>query len=113
MVRTIATDFPKMRAFPHDIAYEVVLTPARQLRAPPSHKRKTAPMRMLAYLLGIACLAAAAMYYTIPAGQLPAFIPGHLDGSAHIHKTHAYAAAAGAFILFVFGWYFGRARSTA
>lgn len=70
-------------------------------------------MRMLAYLLGIACLAAAAMYYTIPAGQLPAFIPGHLDGSAHIHKTHAYLATAVAVILFVLGWYFGRARSTA
>jgi hypothetical protein len=68
---------------------------------------------MLACLLGIVCLAAAAMYYTIPAGQLPVFIPGHLDGSAHIHKTHAYAATAAAVILFVLGWYFGRARSAA
>lgn len=70
-------------------------------------------MRMLAYLLAIACLAAAAMYYTIPAGQLPAFIPGHLDGSVRIHRTHAYLATAAAVILFVLGWYFGRARSTA
>ena len=70
-------------------------------------------MRMLAYLLAIFCLAAAAMYYTIPAGQLPAFIPGHLDGSAHIHKAHAYVATGTAVILFVLGRYFGRARSTA
>jgi len=68
---------------------------------------------MLAYLLAIVCLAAAAMYYTIPAGQLPSFIPGHLDGSTHIHKAHAYVATATAVILFVLGWYFGRARSTA
>ena len=65
-------------------------------------------MRMLAYLLAIICIAAAAMYYTMPAGQLPAFIPGHLDGSAHIHKLHAYAALAAAIVLFVLGWVFGR-----
>ena len=70
-------------------------------------------MRMLAYLLAIICLAAAAMYYTIPAGQLPAFIPGHLDGSDHIHKTHAYAAVAAAVILFLLGWFFGRSRKVA
>jgi len=70
-------------------------------------------MRLLAYLLAIVCLAAAAMYYTIPAGQLPAFIPGHLDGSAHIHKIHAYVATATAVILLVLGWFFGRVRSAA
>jgi hypothetical protein len=70
-------------------------------------------MRMLAYILAIICIAAAVMYYTIPAGQLPAFIPGHLDGSAHIHKTHAAAAAAAALILFVLGWFSGRSRRTA
>ncbi|HTV37244.1 MAG TPA: hypothetical protein VMF12_12505 [Xanthobacteraceae bacterium] len=70
-------------------------------------------MRMLAFLLAIVCLAAAAMYYTIPAGQLPAFIPGHLDGSDHIHKTHAYAAVGAAVVLFLLGWFFGRSRSAA
>jgi len=70
-------------------------------------------MRMLAFLLAIICLAAAAMYYTMTAGQLPAFIPGHLDGSAHIHKTHAYAAAGAAVILFLIGWFFGGSRKAA
>lgn len=70
-------------------------------------------MRMLAYLLAIVCLAAAAMYYTIPADQLPAFIPGHLDGSDHIHKTHAYAAVAAAVVLFLLGWLVGRSRKAA
>ena len=70
--------------------------------------REDSPMRTLAYLLAVICIAAAAMYYTMPAGQLPAFIPGHLDGSAHIHKLHAYAALAAAIVLFALGWFFGR-----
>jgi hypothetical protein len=65
-------------------------------------------MRMLAYLLAVICIAAAAMYYIVPAGQLPPLVPGHLDGSAHIHKLHAYAALAAAIVLFVLGWVFGR-----
>jgi hypothetical protein len=70
-------------------------------------------MRMLAYLLAIICIAAAAMYYTMPAGQLPAFVPGHLDGSDHVHRLHAYAAAGAAVVLFVLGWFFGRTQKMA
>ncbi len=33
-------------------------------------------MRMLAYVLGIICVIAAVMYYVMPAGQLPTFMPG-------------------------------------
>jgi hypothetical protein len=36
-----------------------------------------------------------------------------LDGSDHIHKTHAYAALAAAVVLFVLGWFFGRSRRAA
>jgi hypothetical protein len=68
---------------------------------------------MLVYLLGIVCFAAgivclvtAAIYYTIPAWQLPAFIPGHLVRSAHIHKTHAYVTTVAAVLLFILGWCF-------
>jgi 2-methylisocitrate lyase-like PEP mutase family enzyme len=75
--------------------------------------REDSPMKMLAYLLAIICIAAAAMYYTLPAGQLPAFIPGHLDGSDHIHRLHAYAAAGAAVVLFVLGWFFGRSQKMA
>ena len=50
-------------------------------------------MKMLAYLLGIICVITAVMYFVMPAGQLPAFMPGYLAGSDHIHKTHALAAA--------------------
>ena len=75
--------------------------------------REDSPMRMLAYLLAIICIVAAGMYYTMPAGQLPAFVPGHLDGSDHIHRLHAYAAAGAAVVLFVLGWFFGRSQKLA
>ena len=44
-------------------------------------------MKMLAYLLAIICVIAAVMYFTMPAGSLPTFMPGYLAGSAHIHTT--------------------------
>ena len=65
-------------------------------------------MKMIAYLLAIICVIAAVMYFTMPAGQLPAFMPGYLAGSDHIHKTHAIAAAVGAVVLFAIGWFAGR-----
>jgi hypothetical protein len=70
-------------------------------------------MRMLAYLLAIICVILAVMYFVMPAGQLPAFMPGYTAGSAHIHHTHAAAALAAAIVLFVLGWFFGRSRRTA
>ena len=65
-------------------------------------------MKMIAYLLAIICVIAAVMYFTMPAGQLPSFMPGYLAGSDHIHKTHAIAAAVGAVVLFAIGWFAGR-----
>ena len=38
-------------------------------------------MKMLAYLLAIICVIAAVMYFVMPAGQLPTFMPGYLAGS--------------------------------
>jgi hypothetical protein len=70
-------------------------------------------MRMLAYLLAIVCIVLAAMYYVIPAGHLPPFMPGYIAGSAHIHHTHAYAAVVAAIVLFVLGWFFGRSQRPA
>jgi hypothetical protein len=65
-------------------------------------------MKMIAYLLAIICVIAAVMYFTMTAGQLPSFMPGHLAGSDHIHKTHAIAAAVAAVVLFAIGWFAGR-----
>jgi hypothetical protein len=68
-------------------------------------------MRMLAYVLAIICLIAAVVYFAMPAGSLPTFMPGYEAGSQHVHKTHAIAAVIGAVILFVLGLFAGRARA--
>ncbi len=68
-------------------------------------------MKTVAIVLGLVCAAAAIMYWTIPAGSLPAFIPGFEAGSPRIHVKHGMAAATGAIVLFGLGWYAGRSRA--
>jgi membrane protein DedA with SNARE-associated domain len=65
-------------------------------------------MKMLVYVLAIICVIAAVMYFVMPAGQLPTFMPGYIAGSSHIHTTHAIVAAVAAVVLFVIGWWLGR-----
>ena len=65
-------------------------------------------MRMLAYILAIICIIAAVMYFVMPAGQLPAFMPRYEVGSAHVHVKHAVIALVGAVVLFLIGWLAGR-----
>ncbi|MGA9320638.1 MAG: hypothetical protein WA858_01145 [Xanthobacteraceae bacterium] len=65
-------------------------------------------MRLLAYLVAIICIIAAVMYFVMPAGQLPTFMPGYEAGSAHIHMKHAIIALALGVILVVIGWFVGR-----
>ena len=48
------------------------------------------------------------MYFVMPAGQLPTFMPGYAEGSTHIHHLHGYAAAVAAIVLFGIGWFSGR-----
>ena len=67
-------------------------------------------MRMLAYLLAIIFIIVAIMYFVMPAGSLPTFMPGYIPGSAHIHHRHGIIAVVIAVILFVIGWFVGRGR---
>jgi hypothetical protein len=48
------------------------------------------------------------MYFVMPAGQLPTFMPGYSAGSPLIHMKHAIAAAVAAVVLFAIGWFMGR-----
>ena len=65
-------------------------------------------MRVIAYILAIICIIVAVMYFVMPAGQLPTFMPGYEAGSAHIHAKHAAIAVVAAVILAVIGWLVGR-----
>ncbi len=67
-------------------------------------------MRMIAYLLAIICIIAAVMYFVMPAGSLPTFMPGYEAGSVHMHVKHAIIAIVAAVILFLIGWLIGRRR---
>ncbi len=67
-------------------------------------------MRMLAFLLAVLCLIAAVMYFAMPAGSVPTFMPGYLAGSDHIHIKRAAIAAVAAIVLFLIGWFLGRSR---
>jgi len=65
-------------------------------------------MRMLAYLLAIICVLAAVVYFVMPAGSLPAFMPGFEAGSSHVHIKHGVIAIVAAVVLFLIGWFVGR-----
>jgi hypothetical protein len=67
-------------------------------------------MRMLAILLGLIFVAIAIVYWVVPAGQLPSFVPGYQAGSQLIHLKHGIASAVVGVVLFGIGWYLGRSR---
>jgi hypothetical protein len=60
-------------------------------------------MKTVAYLLAILSVIAAAMYFFLPGGALPAFMPGYDAGSTHIRMTHAVAAITAAVVFLLIG----------
>jgi hypothetical protein len=68
-------------------------------------------MRAVAVILGLAFAAVAIVYWTMPAGSLPGFLPGLEAGSTLVHVKHGIAAAAAAVLCFGFGWYAGRSHA--
>lgn len=67
-------------------------------------------MKMLAYVLAIICIIAAVVYFVMPAGLLPTFMPGYEAGSGHVHVKHAVVAVVAAVVLFLIGWFTGRSN---
>ena len=68
-------------------------------------------MRAVAVLLGLAFAAVAILYWAMPAGSLPSFLPGFEVGSNVVHVKHGIAAAAVSVLFLALGWYAGRARA--
>ncbi len=67
-------------------------------------------MRLVAFVLAIICIIVAVMYFVMPAGSLPTFMPGYEAGSVHVHMKHGIIAAVVAVVLFLIGWLLGRSR---
>jgi hypothetical protein len=64
-------------------------------------------MRLLMTVLGLALVAIAVMYFTMPADQLPTFLPGHEPGIMRVHMKHGAVAAAAGMALLAIGWIMG------
>jgi hypothetical protein len=60
-------------------------------------------VKTLAYGLSIICVIVAIMYFVLPGGSLPTFLPGYVAGSTHVHRMHAFAAATGAIVFLLVG----------
>ena len=50
-------------------------------------------MKLILTLLGVVLLVVAAVYFVVPADQLPGFFPGHAAGRQPCHIKHGIVAA--------------------
>jgi phosphatidylserine/phosphatidylglycerophosphate/cardiolipin synthase-like enzyme len=65
-------------------------------------------MKLILSLLGIVLLIVAAVYFVIPADQLPGFFPGHETGVTRMHYKHGVVAGVVGLVLLVAGRWMGR-----
>jgi hypothetical protein len=65
-------------------------------------------MKLLVTLLGVVLLIVAAVYFVVPADQLPGFFPGHEAGVTHAHIKHGIVAGVVGVVLLVAGVMMGR-----
>jgi thiosulfate reductase cytochrome b subunit len=60
-------------------------------------------VKTLAYGLSIICVIIAVMYFVLPGGSLPTFLPGYVAGATRVHKMHAFAAVTAAVVFLLVG----------
>jgi len=65
-------------------------------------------MKLLLTLLGVVLLVIAAVYFLIPADQLPGFLPGHEAGVTRVHTKHGVVTGVAGLVLLAAGVWFGR-----
>jgi hypothetical protein len=68
----------------------------------------TRPVPLIAGLLGLVSLALAAVYWLVPAGDLPSFMPGFKAGVNAVHVRHALGSLIVALVLFAVAWFSSR-----
>lgn len=65
-------------------------------------------MKLICTVLGVVLLVIAAMYFLMPADQLPAFFPGHEAGVTRMHTKHGIVAGVAGLVLLAAGAWMGR-----
>lgn len=65
-------------------------------------------MKLVLTVLGTVLLIVAAVYFVMPADQLPGFLPGHEAGVAKIHAKHGIVAGVAGLVLLAAGVWMGR-----
>jgi hypothetical protein len=65
-------------------------------------------MKLVLTLVGVILLVIAAVYFLVPADQLPRFFPGHEAGVARVHMKHGVVAGVLGLVLIGAGIFFGR-----
>lgn len=65
-------------------------------------------MKLILTLLGVVLLVIAAVYFLVPADQLPGFFPGHEAGVTRVHYKHGIVSGVAGVVLIVAGMWMGR-----
>jgi len=65
-------------------------------------------MKLVLTLLGVVLLVIAAVYFLVPADQLPGFLPGHEAGVTRVHVKHGMVSGVIGVILIGAGMFMGR-----
>jgi hypothetical protein len=65
-------------------------------------------MKLICTVLGVLLLVVAAVYFLMPADQLPGFFPGHEAGVARMHYKHGIVAGVAGLVLLAAGVWIGR-----
>ena len=65
-------------------------------------------MKLVLTLLGVILLIIAAVYFFVPADQLPGFFPGHEEGVTRVHMKHGVVSGVAGIVLLAAGIWMGR-----
>jgi hypothetical protein len=65
-------------------------------------------MKLILTVFGVVLLVVAAVYFLVPADQLPGFMPGYEAGVTRVHTKHGIAAGVAGLVLLAAGFRMGR-----
>jgi hypothetical protein len=65
-------------------------------------------MKLVLTLFGVVLLVISAVYFLIPADQLPSFFPGYEAGVSRVHAKHGIVSGVAGLVLIAAGVWMGR-----